>query len=116
MLLVIILKLISENADKKFLVLSPSVYISKQIETHANENNILLNNVEFQTIIKQISSKQYENFEIDKISSKLNINGQNNEEKLQNIINHCLKNPLDFARYKDVILKLRTSLGMLELV
>jgi len=80
------------------------------------EENDLLNNVEFQTIIKQISSKQYENFEIDKISSKLNINGQNNEEKLQNIINHCLKNPLDFARYKDVILKLRTSLGMLELV
>ena len=79
------------------------------------EGNDLLNNVEFQTIIKQISMQQYKDFEIDKIASNLKIDGQNNEEKIQNIIDHCLKNPLDFARYKDVILKLRASLGMVEL-
>lgn len=79
------------------------------------EGNDLLNNVEFQTIIKQISIQQYKDFEIDKIAENLNVNGKNNEEKIQNIIDHCLKNPLDFARYKDVIWKLRASLGMVEL-
>ena len=65
----IILKLISENADKKFLVLSPSVYISKQIETHTNENNILLNNVEFLTYTKLAfcSKAEISSFECDYI-------------------------------------------------
>ena len=47
----IILKLISDNVDKKFLVLSPSVYIVKQIQTHAENNNISLDNVDFITIV-----------------------------------------------------------------
>ncbi|MBR1443289.1 MAG: Helicase associated domain protein [Firmicutes bacterium] len=48
----IILKLISDNADKRFLILSPSVYIAKQIETHAADNKISLDNVEFLTYMK----------------------------------------------------------------
>ena len=80
------------------------------------EEDDLLNNVEFQTIIKQISIQQYKDFGIDKIAKDLEVGGQNNEEKIQNIINHCLKNPLDFAKYKDVVLKLRANLGMIELV
>ena len=48
----IILKLISDNKDKKFLVLSPSVYIVKQIQTHAEDSKISLGNVEFITYTK----------------------------------------------------------------
>ena len=48
----IILKLISDNTDKRFLILSPSVYIFKQIETHADESKLKLNNVEFLTYTK----------------------------------------------------------------
>ena len=48
----IILKLISDNIDKKFIVLSPSVYIEKQIRVHAESNGIDLKNVAFITYIK----------------------------------------------------------------
>ena len=50
-------------------MLSPSVYISKQIETHANENNILLNNVEFLTYTKLAfcSKAEISEFECDYI-------------------------------------------------
>ena len=40
------------------------------------------NNVEFQTIISQISAQQYKDFEINKIASNLKVGGQNNEEKM----------------------------------
>ena len=56
----IILKLISDNMDKKFLVLSPSVYIFKQIETHADESRLKLNNVEFLTYMKLANMSEEE--------------------------------------------------------
>ncbi|MBQ7674695.1 MAG: Helicase associated domain protein [Alphaproteobacteria bacterium] len=56
----IILKLIADNADKRFLVLSPSVYIFKQIETHADESRLKLNNVEFLTYMKLANMNEEE--------------------------------------------------------
>jgi len=56
----IILKLISDNVDKRFLILSPSVYIFKQIETHAEESKLKLNNVKFLTYMKLANMSEEE--------------------------------------------------------
>ena len=57
----IILKLIFDNTDKRFLILSPSVYIFEQIETHADESRLKLNNVEFLTYMKLTNMSEEEN-------------------------------------------------------
>ena len=48
----IILKLISDNKGKNILILSPSVYIFKQIQTHAENSKISLDGVQFITYTK----------------------------------------------------------------
>lgn len=80
-------------------------------------NDVLLNNVEFQNIIKQISSQLHKSQEISTIAKTLGIPTDNDPNNtIQNIINHCLKNPIDFARYKDLIIKLRANLGMANII
>ena len=48
----IMLQLISDNRDKRFIVISPSVYIFSQIEIHAENNGVDIRNVEFITLSK----------------------------------------------------------------
>lgn len=80
-------------------------------------NDALLNNVEFQNIIKQISSQLHKSQEISTIAKTLGIPTANDPNNtIQNIVNHCLKNPVDFARYKDLIIKLRANLGMANII
>lgn len=65
----IILQLIADNIDKKFIITAPSTYIFLQIKTHAANYNIDLENVSFitySTLIK-MSMEQISNLECDYI-------------------------------------------------
>ena len=88
-----------------------------KISTPLDEND-LLNSIDFQKIIKEISSKLSKDYLINNMAGSLNvvIDANNTAETAKNIINHCLKNPADFARYKDEILAIRRSFGMADLV
>jgi superfamily II DNA or RNA helicase len=48
----IVLRLIEDNANSKFLVISPSVYIFSQLQTHAENSGVDLSNVIFVTYSK----------------------------------------------------------------
>lgn len=50
----IMLKLIEDNPEKKFLITSPSIYIFEQIRTHAKDNFVGLSNCEFCTYQKLV--------------------------------------------------------------
>ena len=65
----IMLKLIEDNPDKKFLVTSPSIYIFEQIKTHAMESGVDISNCEFCTYQKiiYISEADVESIEADYI-------------------------------------------------
>lgn len=51
----IMLKLIEDNPDKKFLIISPSVYIFEQIKTHAEDSGVDISNCEFCTYQKIVN-------------------------------------------------------------
>ena len=61
----IILKLIEDEPGRLFVVLSPSVYIVKQIKLHAKDSGISLKNVKFITYTKLA---QYSEAEISALS------------------------------------------------
>ncbi len=54
----IMLKLIEDHPDKKFLITSPSVYIFEQIKTHAVETGVDISNCEFCTYQKIIYEQE----------------------------------------------------------
>lgn len=65
----LILQLISDNPDSKFLLCSPSNYIFSQIKTHADNNNISLENCSYITYSKlyQTELSEIENLEAEYI-------------------------------------------------
>lgn len=65
----IMLRLIEDNPDKKFLIASPSIYIFDQIKTHAEDNSVDISNCMFVTYQKIIyMGKEYvEGIEADYI-------------------------------------------------
>lgn len=78
----------------------------------------LLNDIDFQKIMKNISKNLCKNFAINNIARALGLGiGENDspEVTMRKIVDHCLHNVSDFAKYKDEILKMRAALGCYDL-
>lgn len=65
----LMLRLISDNPDKRFLIASPSTYIFSQIQTHAENYNISLENCFYMTYSKlaNLEEDAFQDFECDYI-------------------------------------------------
>ena len=80
------------------------------------EEKDLLNNLEFQKSMRLISTKLCDNLSISSIAAELGIKPSDpTEATMQKIVDHCLRNVSDFAKYKDDVLKMRAALGCCDL-
>jgi hypothetical protein len=83
------------------------------------DDGSLLNNTEFQKVIRNISSKLYETKKVDNICKKyslpVNIGYRNTSEKINAVIEDAMKNPFHYYEYEEDIDNYRKSFGLLNL-